>query len=748
MIPTNSSSSTNGCDNISSNCVIWQGPDISCIDLCNGDSISEVVAKIATEVCDLIASGVTANPSLVGLEIVCLEIPGVLPTELVPVLQVMVDAICQLQDTYASTNLSSKSGSLLPVKSQVQDSLPIMILPACMQYNDANGNPVTELRLDLFASLIANQVCTNLTSINIINSTLTNISGRLLILEACVLPCTGVVAETQVIPTCVMPSVLTNVSVLLLALEAKFCTLETAVGSPSVIINAIQQTFIINSTAQLTNPGSNYGSIGGWDSPPVNLAQSVRNAWVVIDDMYTAIQAIQLQLPTGCDTVIFNYTTASNLDNTGQISSITFDFMTSSIPTVFNDCTGSSIITITDVSGLSVSTTVSVSTLQSNTSGIMVPIPTLNTQQDLTASVAFCVTDGIDTCSETQSSIISGILPCPMNVTTNTITETTSTIDFVTLLPVPTTYTVNIRNAADILVFSSTVSPTSSSVSVLATGLIPGTPYAIYITVALNGATNDCPVSGYFVTTSAVAACSLGMDVAFVVDYGSTMGTIVEEIKTGASAIITKIDSSSGASDYRLGLILADEGTASTPTYDTSTDYVALPAGQRVINTGTADYQYITAVEMFQTNNTASFTTQLNKINTGAPVAGWPIGSSSGAPQPVDMAIGLVVEANALLGAFRVGVAKNLLIYTDNLPSGGDDAFDAADVIRMNNLATTCAINGIRCIVVGAGVDLTYTPVGGTAMYPWRVFAMATGGGYSTSYSTGTVIDLINLGCA
>ena len=39
MIPTNSSATTNGCDNISSNCVIWQGPDISCIDLCNGDTI-------------------------------------------------------------------------------------------------------------------------------------------------------------------------------------------------------------------------------------------------------------------------------------------------------------------------------------------------------------------------------------------------------------------------------------------------------------------------------------------------------------------------------------------------------------------------------------------------------------------------------------------------------------------------------------------------------------------------------------
>ena len=94
MIPTNSSGTTNGCDNISSNCVVWQGPDIACIDICNGDTISEVTAKLATKVCDLITDGVTSNPNLTGLDLTCLNIPGITPTELVPVLQAMVTQIC------------------------------------------------------------------------------------------------------------------------------------------------------------------------------------------------------------------------------------------------------------------------------------------------------------------------------------------------------------------------------------------------------------------------------------------------------------------------------------------------------------------------------------------------------------------------------------------------------------------------------------------------------------------------------
>ena len=50
MIPsTNGNSAPKGCNPISSNCVIWQGPDLPCIDLCTGDSISSVVAKLCQQ---------------------------------------------------------------------------------------------------------------------------------------------------------------------------------------------------------------------------------------------------------------------------------------------------------------------------------------------------------------------------------------------------------------------------------------------------------------------------------------------------------------------------------------------------------------------------------------------------------------------------------------------------------------------------------------------------------------------------
>ena len=51
MKPLNSSSES--CVHTTSNCVIWQGPDIPCLDLCKGDTISDVVYKLATEFCEI-----------------------------------------------------------------------------------------------------------------------------------------------------------------------------------------------------------------------------------------------------------------------------------------------------------------------------------------------------------------------------------------------------------------------------------------------------------------------------------------------------------------------------------------------------------------------------------------------------------------------------------------------------------------------------------------------------------------------
>ena len=742
MIPTNSSGSTNGCDNISSNCVIWQGPDISCINLCSGDTISEVTAKLATKVCDLITNGVSANPSLAGLDLTCLNIRGTTPTTLVPVLQAMVTEIC-----------ANNSGSNLPSSTYVTDNLPIMTLPACMQYNDASGNPVTQLRLDLFATLIADQVCTNLSSIQLINSTLTSYSSRLDVLEACVLPCSGAVSEVQIVPTCVSNvGTLTNVSVVVLALESAFCALRNAVGLPAAINAAVAQSVITGSYASLSSSAT-YGAITGWNNSASTLAQSVQNAWVVIDDMYAAISSIQTNCcPSGCSAVTFGYSTTNRINSSSNlIDGIIFDFQSSSIPSNFNDTSGYSIITLTDALGASLQTTVSVSQLQNSSSGYIFPTQTLNTSQNISVQVDFSVTDGVDTCEANQSSVVAGLIPCPPSITISGITQTNVTVSFANTLGTTATYVIDILNASGVVVATQTINNPAASVShQFTSGLTANTTYDARITVSFKGVSGQiCPNTQAFTMQAVAQACSAGMDVAIVLDYTSTMSNEITALQSGIAAVIGTIDNNSGSNPYRMALVTADEaqGTTATPTYNTSSDYVALPAAQRIINTGGGHRQFITAWSMFGNDNGTAFTNQLNKLNTGAPTSGVPLGQGDGSPDPTDMAIQQIMTGN-FVGAFRSNVAKFIVVITDDLPSGSDDAFDATDYAQIGTLTTIALLQGIKIIVVGAGTSKTYTPPGASTVYPWRELAVNTGGSWNVSEGPAVIQNELIAGCS
>ena len=70
MLPL-STGNTQGCKPISSNCVVWQGPDLNCINVCNGDTISIVVAKMAELICTLIDTGIDASFDISGINQNC-----------------------------------------------------------------------------------------------------------------------------------------------------------------------------------------------------------------------------------------------------------------------------------------------------------------------------------------------------------------------------------------------------------------------------------------------------------------------------------------------------------------------------------------------------------------------------------------------------------------------------------------------------------------------------------------------------
>jgi len=229
--------------------------------------------------------------------------------------------------------------------------------------------------------------------------------------------------------------------------------------------------------------------------------------------------------------------------------------------------------------------------------------------------------------------------------------------------------------------------------------------------------------------------CDLGMDVAFLVDYTGSMGPVIEEVKSSIANIANTIELQSNPNSYRLSLVISDEiYKGDSVTYNTSSGYTSLPAIQKnVVTSGPSTNQYNTAMELFGVlDNEISFTAALNTINTG----GFPLGSGAGGPEPLDIALDLVLNSN-FVNSFRINVAKYILIFTDNLPGGNDDNFSAADQVKINLLTQNCIDNFVKVVVLGQGASHAV----------WQGIATATGGSWNLTYD-GTVISTqIVAGC-
>lgn len=477
MIPTNNGSTT-PCSNISSNCVIWQGPDLPCIDICNGDSVSEVIAKLAEELCKIIDS-VAGEPDLSGLDLKCV-LPGgqEAPSKLSDTLQLIIDKICGTTE-------------------RAEYVLPTIDLPSCLYYTEG-VQQITALRLDLYAAYLAGKICDILDSINLINVTINNHETRLITLENCVLTdgsCTpaGGGGSGSLISQCINPGLSMAVTALLSEVESKLCNLETAVGSPALIGLAINQSCITGSTGMLSSSAT-YGSAGSWVNNPSTLAQSHSNLWAIVCDMYTAIETIQSTCcGSGCDDITFAYSATLNTDAAGNASTISFNFSGCNIPPAYSDCNGFTTLTITDGIGGSTSTTTDISIAQSG-SPVVVSLASLNKFQGFTTQVAFCATDGTNQCSDSISKTLSSPSNCPSDIGVSSITDSTATVAFTNNLGTTATYSLYVMTVStpQTIAFTEVKNNPGTVVSFNATGLDAETNYVVKLVINLNGFTTYC----------------------------------------------------------------------------------------------------------------------------------------------------------------------------------------------------------------------------------------------------------------
>jgi hypothetical protein len=267
-----------GCTPTSSKCVIWNGPDIPCIDLCQGDSIDEVVYKLAEQLCHL-----TTNVfDISKLDLTCLT-PK--PTTWTETIQALIDDTC-----------GNVRGLSMPSLMAINENGDI-ILPVELQYTDENNDLITALSSNDYSAYLASIIVDILNDIANLQSSFGVMNSRMAVIESTV---ASVVLnqETQnPIPTITSqcasnesPGIQTPIDTAFENFETSYCNMVSVLGTNVEMTNAITtQPSTLNDSFQISDPEMKMDTLSGWVSDPTKIADTLTNMWLTVNDMRNGV---------------------------------------------------------------------------------------------------------------------------------------------------------------------------------------------------------------------------------------------------------------------------------------------------------------------------------------------------------------------------------------------------------------------------------------------------------------------------
>lgn len=497
MKPLNANSQS--CDPISSNCVIWGGPDIECIKLCKGDTVTEVVYKLATELCLVMD---TLDITNYNEALSCFNITSCGPKDFEALINFLIARICQLEACNpdcvdpCTSALAGTPGRTVTSSATGISGCPdcTIIVAKCFQFKNQFGDTVTEMQLIDYVVSIGNYICSIAGQIATINTILAAYNVRITALELAPAP---VFTLPEFVPVCVLPAVTTPIDVILQALEAQFCALRSATGTPDQIYQAIAfQCSNLNNSPTLGISGGTMGGLTGWVNSPSTLADSITNMWLTICDLRSAVATIQVNCcPSGCEGI------SIDMQITLVGANLTL-FFTGTIPAGFVNCvpTGT-LFKIQDSLGNFINTNVDILSNLNNPAGVSISLTAtpVDFTQNLTITATPCFTNASTgvTCESCLEGYYNNIAVCPALVLTPTAT------DFLFSSTITTTgnYTIEVWDS------TATVLLDSYSEVVVAPGVFTGTigsltastEYKVRLTITIGSSTTTCPY--YSVTT-------------------------------------------------------------------------------------------------------------------------------------------------------------------------------------------------------------------------------------------------------
>jgi len=269
------------CSPISSNCVIWQGPDIPCIKLCAGDTISDVIAKLATELCTIMDTLDIKN-----YDLSCFNLAACPPADFQELIQFLIEQICASQglDTTKVGTVSTCPDCVVSVAS-------------CFVV----GRQTTMQLVD-YVNMIGQRICDLVSQISDLQSQINNLEIRVTVLENTPVPDTIIPSFTL---SCAIGSLSSGTSQFINVTLQEFinnvwCPFYAATGSTSDLLSAVDAICITDADLQLTT-GTPFSDNSNWieSSAYSTVADAINNLWIALCDVYNAADGFN---PTGGST--------------------------------------------------------------------------------------------------------------------------------------------------------------------------------------------------------------------------------------------------------------------------------------------------------------------------------------------------------------------------------------------------------------------------------------------------------------
>ena len=268
------------CSPVSSNCVIWAGPNIPCINLCKGDTISDVTYKLATELCTILDYLNVQN-----YDLTCFNLAACGPNNFQELVQFLIERICAIENVPASVTTSTST----TVNTRSADvSNYLMTAAPCF-----GGGTVT---LTEYVQQAATQICNIFVEINIINSGIASLNTRVTSLETAPVPSfiiPSFILQCEIgtiIPTLPASSTQDIDVVISRFINEEWCPYKAAFGTYTDLASSILSQCILGTdeaeAVKYTSPGTLMQvAYPSYVASPTTLADAINNLWIALCDV-------------------------------------------------------------------------------------------------------------------------------------------------------------------------------------------------------------------------------------------------------------------------------------------------------------------------------------------------------------------------------------------------------------------------------------------------------------------------------